>query len=107
MAAKSLNVSTMKLALVFLVCIAILAPSTMASTTAAAPGPSEFNKFPFSKCAPFILEATLCVADVIKSPGAPHHSCCKAISKLNDCAPEIFQKIPPADMDVVKKICAL
>ncbi|TYK10334.1 hypothetical protein E5676_scaffold367G00080 [Cucumis melo var. makuwa] len=98
----------MKLVLVFLVCIAILAPSTtMAGTTAAAPSPSVPQNFPFLKCAPFILEATLCVTGVIKFPIAPHPSCCKAISKLKDCAPDIYQKIPSSDMNVIKKTCSL
>ena len=79
----------------------------MADTTTAAPSPLLEPQNSFLKCAPFILEATLCVADVIKFPIAPHPSCCKAISKLNDCAPEIYQKIPSSDMDMIKKICGL
>lgn len=38
-----------------------------------------FEDLSFSNCAPFILEATIYVVDVIKLPTGPHLSCCKAI----------------------------
>ncbi|KAA0050064.1 hypothetical protein E6C27_scaffold675G00450 [Cucumis melo var. makuwa] len=107
-AAKSTSASTIRLALVFLVCIVILAPSVTAHTMAEAPSPLLVlldQDSSFSNCAPFILEATMCMVDVIKLPVAPHPSCCKAISDLNDCAPEIYHHIP--GMDVIKKICGL
>uniref|UniRef100_A0A0A0LTD6 Prolamin-like domain-containing protein n=1 Tax=Cucumis sativus TaxID=3659 RepID=A0A0A0LTD6_CUCSA len=108
-ATKSTSASTIRLAIVFLVCIVILAPSVTARTMAEAPSPVlvlfDEDDSSFSNCAPFILEATMCVVDVIKLPVASHPSCCKAISDLNDCAPQIYQHIP--DMDVIKKICGL
>lgn len=45
----------------------------------------------------------MCVVDVIKLPNGPHPSCCKAISELNDCLPEIYKHIP--SIDVIKKFC--
>lgn len=109
MAIKSLSAATMKLVLIFLVSIAVLARPATARTVAVAVEPSSSisQNLSFLSCAPFILDATLCMVDVIKFPIAPHPFCCKAIFKLNDCAPEIFEKIPPVDMDVIKKICAL
>ncbi|CAK9329675.1 unnamed protein product [Citrullus colocynthis] len=106
MAIKSLSAATMKLVLIFLVSIAVLPRSSTARTVAVEPSSSISQNLSFLSCAPFILDATLCMVDVIKFPIAPHPFCCKAIFKLNDCAPEIFEKIPPVDMDVIKKICA-
>lgn len=95
--------SMIRLAIVFFVCIFILAPLVTARPMAAAPSPLVFEDLSLSNCTPFILEATMCVVDVIKLPTGPHPSCCKAISELNDCSPEIYKHIP--GMDVIKKFC--
>ncbi|KAE8653020.1 hypothetical protein Csa_004566, partial [Cucumis sativus] len=103
MAVKSLKASPMKLALVFIVSIAILAASATAGRTVVSSttlDPSISQDLSFFSCTPFILDATLCLVDVFKFPIAPHPFCCKAIFKLNDCAPVVFQTIPSADMDV-------
>ena len=101
-----MSTSIMKISLtLFLVSMAILAPSATARMEAAAPSPLALEDLSFSNCTPFILEATMCVVGVIKFPVAPHPSCCKAISDLDDCSPETYQHIP--GMDIIKKICSL
>ncbi|KAA0050072.1 hypothetical protein E5676_scaffold367G00060 [Cucumis melo var. makuwa] len=108
MAVKSLKASPIKSASVFIVSIAILAASVTAGRTVSSTtlDPSMSQNLSFFSCAPFIFDVTLCLVDVFKFPISPHPLCCKAIFKLNDCAPVVFQTIPPADMDVIKKICA-
>ncbi|KAA0050078.1 hypothetical protein E6C27_scaffold675G00620 [Cucumis melo var. makuwa] len=100
--------ASIKLPLVFFVCMAILAVSGIAHTGAAAPSdPFTAEKLSLLGCTSFISEATKCVIDVMKNAVAPHPSCCKAFSKLNDCSPEFLKGIPSADMILIKGICAL
>lgn len=99
--------ASMKVALVFLVCIAISALPAMARTAAAVPDPFTTEDFSLLGCTSFISEATKCMIDVMKNVVAPHPSCCKAISKLNDCSSEFLKNVPSADMILIKGICAL
>ena len=100
-AAMSLNASTMKLALVFVVCLAIFASSTMTLVTA------DSNDFDIAGCIPFIGEGAMCVVEALRLPTRAIKTCCKAIFKLNDCDSDIFGNIPQADMEVVRHVCRL
>lgn len=110
MAAKSLIGSVTKLPLLLLACIEILAPS--ATAHAAAPRAGEESdaflteKFSFIRCVSFLSESTKCVIDVIVNGGAPHRSCCNAISKLNDCSSFLLKGISSAEMSLIKNDCA-
>ena len=103
MAGKSLNASMVKLALGFIACIVILAPSIMATAL----GPSFPSNLSLSNCESFITEVATCMVNVIKLQTGDHPSCCKAISHLNECSPEVFKHIPADDLASVKKTCDL
>uniref|UniRef100_A0A9I9CYE3 Prolamin-like domain-containing protein n=1 Tax=Cucumis melo TaxID=3656 RepID=A0A9I9CYE3_CUCME len=98
--------ASMKVPLIFLVCIAILALPVMARTVTTL---DQFvmKDFASVNCTVFTFEATKCMIDVMKNSMPPHPSCCRAILKLNDCNPEAYKDVPSADKELVKKICAL
>ncbi|KAG6590465.1 hypothetical protein SDJN03_15888, partial [Cucurbita argyrosperma subsp. sororia] len=100
MAAMSLNASTMKLAVVFLVCLAIFSPST--KTLVTANFDADFN---IIGCIPFVAEGAMCAVEALKSPTSAIKTCCEAVLKLNDCDSNIFKSIPQSDMDIVKQVC--
>ncbi|KAG6590464.1 hypothetical protein SDJN03_15887, partial [Cucurbita argyrosperma subsp. sororia] len=92
--------STMKLAVVFLVCLAIFSPSTKTLVTA------DFDAdFSIIGCIPFIAEGAMCVVEALTVPLGAIGTCCKAVLKLSDCDSNIFKSIPQSDMDTVKHIC--
>ncbi|KGN65195.1 hypothetical protein Csa_019746 [Cucumis sativus] len=99
-------VASLKLPIIFLVCIAILALPVMTRTTTTL---DQFSTKDVASvnCTVFTFEATKCMIDVMKNSMPPHPSCCRAILKLNDCNPEVYKDVPSTDKKLIKKICEL
>lgn len=85
-----MRTSTIQISLVFLVFIAILAPSITTCMVTETPSSLVPEDLSFSNCTPSILEAAMCVVSVIKLPTDPHPSYSKVASELNDCSPKFI-----------------
>lgn len=105
MASKSLNVSTMKLELAFLVFISILALPTMARMVAM-PDQSLGDNFNLTACTSYISNSTECFVDLLNNALAPHPPCCKAISNLKECAAQFLKNIPSTEFSLIKRVCS-